>query len=164
MIASPSTTPSAADDDEPGIAGGVFRRRLLVECRANRPQLVLVSSGAETADEVAEPAARDMDVEEVRRAVPGDRERVHDLGRDEDPRLRARPMLSVLEPERELSVEDEERLRMSLVDVERRSDTTRCRANLRDADLLEIGEKRHTELPLARDALAVHDRDHRPAA
>ena len=152
-----------ADDDEARIAGGVLRRRLLVEGRAHRPQLVLVTGGVQAADEVAEAAARDVEVEEARGAVAGHRERVHDLGRDEHPRLGSHAVLAVLEPERELALEDEERLRVALVDVQRRH-PARLRADLGDADLVEVGEERDAEPALAGDALSLAYLDHVPAA
>ena len=71
---------AASEDDEPGIARRVLGRGLLVE-----------SVPPESADEVAEPRARGMEVEKARRLVAGDLECVHDLRRDERPGLGRRP-------------------------------------------------------------------------
>jgi hypothetical protein len=66
-------------------------------------------------------------------------------------------MLTVLEPERELASEDEERLRMLRVDVEWWSHAARGRADLDSAELLDVGEKDDPELTVTGDALAVAD-------
>ncbi len=157
-------TAGSRNDDEPGVAGGVVRSRLLIERRANSPQLVLAPGGVQAAYEVAEPAARDVDVEEPRRCVSRHREGVYDFGRDEHPGLGPRPVLTVLEPERELALEDEERLRVLRMDMEWRSDTTGSGTDFDDADLLDIGEERHPELTVSSDVLACDELDHRPAA
>ncbi len=73
-------------------------------------------------------------------------------------------MLAVLEPERELALEDEERLCVLRVDVQRRSYPARIGADLHDADLLDVRKESHSELSIAGDALAFADLDHEPAA
>jgi hypothetical protein len=149
-----------ANDDETGIAGSVLGSWLLVECSADCPELALVPCRVQAANEVAEPEARDVEIEEVHGSVPCHREGVHDLGRDEHPGLPLRPVLAVLEPEGELALEDEECLRVLRVDVERRSHAG-SRADLDGAELLDVSEKRDAELAVARDALALADlREH----
>ncbi len=68
---------------------------------------------------------------------------------------------TILEPERDLSLENEQRLGMLLVQVQRRSDPTRLRANLDDPDLLDVSQKSHPELVVAGDALSLADLDER---
>ncbi len=152
------------EDDEPGVAGGVLGSGVLVEGGTSCPQLVLVACRVEAAHVVAEPGARDVEVEEVRALVPGHREGVHDLGRDEDPGLRSHAVLAVLEPEHELALEDEERLRVLPVEMERRSDASSCRPHLGGAELLHVREEGDAEPCFSRDALGLADLDHRPAA
>ena len=109
----------AADDDETGIARRVLGRGLLVE------------SGRRATDVVAEARARGVEDEEPRRLVARHLESVDDLGRDERPGLGADPMLAIFEPERELALEDEQRLGMSCMDVERRFSPTGSGAYVR---------------------------------
>ena len=103
----PTSLPDPAEDDEPGIARRVLGRGLLVE------------SGRRATDEVAESRARGVEDDEPRRLVARHLESVDDLGRDERPGLGADPMHAIFETERELSLEDEHRLGMSCMDVER---------------------------------------------
>ena len=107
-----------------------------------------------------------MEVEEARVLVPGHREGVHDLGRDERPGLRRRP--GARRPRAGASSspsKTKKRLRVLRMDVERRTVAPAgSRADLDDAELLDVGEERDAELPVARDALAFADLDHEPAA
>jgi hypothetical protein len=82
---------------------------------------------------------------------------VHDLGRDDHPGLGPYAMLAVLEPERELALEDEERLRVLRVDMERRSHAAGGRADLDGAELLDVCKEDYPELTVAGDALALAD-------
>ncbi len=138
---------------------------MLVERSANCLQFVLVACGAEAADEVAEPRAGYVEVEEASRCVSRHRERVHDRRRDEHPRLGAHDTLLVLEPERELALEDEEAFGVPCVGVQRRNETAGLRPNLDQAELLEVGEQGNARpAALIRDALAFADLDHGGAA
>ena len=105
-----------------------------------------------------------MEGEEPRRPVARHLEGVHDLGRDERPGLGGDPMHAVLEPERELSLEDVYRLGVSCMDVERRLSPTGSSAHLDRGELLDVREERDAELLAAEDELAFADLDHVPAA
>jgi hypothetical protein len=91
-------------------------------------------------------------------------ESMDDLGRDERPGLGTDPMYAILERERELSLEDEQRLGVSCMDVERRFSPTASGAHLDCAELLDVHEERDSELLVAEDDLAFADLDHVPAA
>ncbi len=146
----------APDDDETGIARGVLGAGVLVEGVPRGAALVLGLGGVEPADEVAEPAARGVDVQEMRARVAGDGERVHDVRRHEHHGPGIRPNLAILEPERQLALEHEEALRVPSVVVERRSDTAaRIPAHRSDPDLLEVREEGDAEAGVPRDLLAL---------
>ncbi len=145
-------TPGAAEDDEPGIARRVLGRGLLVE------------SGRGATDEVPEAGARGVENDEPRRLVARHLESVDDLGRDERPGLGADPKLAIFETERELSLEDEHRLGMSCMDVERRFSPTGSGAHVDRAELLDVREEGDLELLAAKDDLTFADLDHVPAA
>jgi hypothetical protein len=100
-----------------------------------------------------------MKVEEARRRISVDREGVDDTWRYERPGLRADSKLAVLEPEPDFPCEDEEALRVSRMDVRRRSLVPRLRTNAVDADLLEVGEKDDVDL-VTGEALTVADLEH----
>ncbi len=140
-LAFPASRPP--EDDETGIAAGVLGRGLLVE------------SGRRATDVVAEPRARRVEDEEPRRLIASHLECVHDLGRDERPGLGADPVHAILEPERELSLEDEQRLGVSCMDVERRSAPTRSGAHFDRSELLDVHEEPDIELFAAEDDLAL---------
>ena len=158
----------AGDDDEPGIGTSAFGCGHLVEGSAYVAQLLLALRGVQAAHEVAGATARCVEVEEVGLLLPGHGERVHHSGRNEDPGLGADHVLAVLEPERELAGEEEERLRVSLVDVGRRSDAAGRRADVDHAELLDVRQERDSEPAVAGDVLAVRysgeDRLHGTAA
>jgi hypothetical protein len=140
------------DHDEPGIGGHGVRRRSLVE------------PGHIATDVVAVTRARGVEGEEPRRCVAGHLDRVHDLGRDECPALRADPLHAILELERELSLEHVQRLAVSDMDVGRRLPPTGSSAHFDRSELLDVREERDAELPAAKDELAFADPDHVPAA
>ena len=140
------------DDDEPGIGRHGVRRRPLVE------------PGHVATDVVAVARARGVEGEEPRRCVAGHLDRVHDLGRDECPALRADPMHAILELERELSLEHVQRLAVSGMDVRRRLPPPGSGAHVDRGELLDVDEERDVELPAPQDDLAFSDLDHVPAA
>ena len=105
-----------------------------------------------------------MEDEEPRRLSASHLECVHDVGRDERPGLGADPVHAILEPERELSLEDEQCLGVSCMDVERRSAPTRSGAHFDRSELLDVYEEPDIELFAAEDDLAFADLDHLPAA
>jgi hypothetical protein len=105
-----------------------------------------------------------VEVEEPRWPVAGHLEPVHDLGRDERPGVGADPMLAILEAECELSLEDEQRLGMTCMNVERRFSPTRSSAHLDRSELLDIHEEGDAKLLAPKDELAFADLDHVPAA
>ena len=124
------------DDDEPGIGRDGVRRRPLIETPRDL-----------SAHVVAVARARRVEDEEPRRCVARHLDGVHDLGRDECPALRADPMHAILELERELSVEDVQRLAVSGMDVGRRLPPSGSGAHLDRGELLDVGEERDVELP-----------------
>src|SRR4029450_7084177 len=69
-------------------------------------------------------------------------------------------MLAILEPERELSLEDIERLGVSCMDVERRFSPARSGTHFDRTELLDVREERDAELLAAEDDLAFADLDH----
>ena len=71
---------------------------------------------------------------------------MHDLRRHVHPGPCARPKLAVLEPDDELAFEDEEALGVAGMEVQRRSDAARLRADFDDSDLLDVDEERDAEL------------------
>ena len=91
-------------------------------------------------------------------------EGVDDLGWDERPGLAADPMHAIFETERELSLEDEHRLGMSCMDVERCFSPTGSGAHVDRVELLDVHEERDVELLVAKDDLTFADPDHVPAA
>jgi len=140
------------DHDESGIGRYGVRRRPLVE------------PGHIATDVAAVARARCVESEEPRRPVAGHLDRVHDLGRDECPALRADPMHAILELERELSLEHVQRLAVSSMDVGRRFPPSGSSAHVDRGELLDVREKRDAELLAAEDHLACADLDHVPAA
>ncbi len=96
-----------------------------------------------------------MDVEEVGSPVAGDTETVEDLRRYEHPRFWPCRKLAIFEPERKLSLEDEEALRMPSVGVQRRIFAAGLRTDVGDAYLLEVSEERDTQLGVSCDPLAL---------
>ena len=140
------------DDDEPGIGRHGIRRRPQVE-----PSYVAT-------DVVAVARARCVEGEEPRRCVAGHLDCVDDLGRDEDPALRADPMHAILELERELSLDDVQRLAVSRVDVGRRLPPSGSSAHVDRGELLDVDEERDVELSAPQDDFPLGDLDHRPAA
>jgi hypothetical protein len=105
-----------------------------------------------------------MESEEARRRVARHLDRVHDVGRDERPALRADPTDAVLELERELSFEDVQRLAVSGMDVRRRFPPAGSGADIDGRELLDVDEKRDVELRGAQNDLACGSFDHVPAA
>jgi hypothetical protein len=73
-------------------------------------------------------------------------------------------VLAVLEPERELSVEDEQRFAVSSMDMERGSSPTWSGTHLDRSELLEVHEERDFQLLAAKDDLTFGDLDHASAA
>ena len=140
------------DDDEPGIGRHGIRRRPLVE------------RGDVATDVVAVARAGGMEGEEPRRCVAGHLDRVHDLGRDERPALRADPMDAILELKRELSLEHVQRLAVSGMDVRRRLPPSGSCAHVDRGELLDVDEERDVEISAPQDDLALSDLDHVPAA
>jgi hypothetical protein len=145
-----STRP--AKQDEAGVTRRVLGRGMLVEI------------GRRATDEVAVSRVRSVKDEEPRRPVACDLESVHYLGGNERPGLGADPMLAILEPERELSVEHEQRLGVSSVDVEGRSSPAWSGAHFDRTELLDVHEERDAQLLAAEDDLAFADLDHLTAA
>jgi hypothetical protein len=73
-------------------------------------------------------------------------------------------MHAILEPERERSFEDEQRLGMLCVDVERRFPPPGSGAHIDRSELLDVHEECDAELLAAEDDLAYADLEHVPAA
>jgi hypothetical protein len=73
-------------------------------------------------------------------------------------------MHAVLELQRELSLEDMERLGVPGVDVEGRSPPAGSGAGVDCSELLAVDEQRGRKLLSAKEKLAFADLDHRPAA
>ncbi len=142
----------SADDDEPGIGRHGVRRGPLIETRHLSAHVVAVAR------------ARRVEDEESRLCVARHLDRVHDLGRDECPALRADPTHAILESQRELSVEHVQRLAVSGMDVRRRLPPSGSGAHLDRGELLDVGEERHVELPAPEDDLACADLEHGSAA
>ena len=124
----------------------------------------LVERGCRAADVVAVSRARSVEDEEPRLLVARHLERVHDLGRDERPGLGADSMHAILEPKRELSLEDVDRLGVSCMDVGRRPSPAGSGAHLDRGELVDVREERDVQLRTTEDDLAFADLDHRPAA
>ena len=120
-------------------------------------------AAAAASDEVRRiPKPRGVENDEPRRLVARHLESVDDLGRDEHPGLGADPMHAIFETERELSLEDEHRLGMSCMDVERCSSPTGSGTYLDRAELLDVHEERDARAPLGRRC--SHPRGSRPRA
>ena len=83
--------------------------------------------------------SRNLDVEDARRLVSGDEERVRDACGDERPGLPAESVLAVVEPQLELAVEDEERLCDRLV-AEHENTRPGIGPDLVCAELLDVDE------------------------
>ena len=141
-----------ADDDEARVSRRVLGRRLLVE------------SGRRAADIVAVSRVRGVEDEVPRRLVARHLESVDDPGGTTAQRLGADQVCSILEPKCELSLEDEQRLGVSRMDVERRSSPARSRTHFDRSELLDVHEERDAELLAVKDDLAFDDLDHEPAA
>ena len=108
---------------------------------------------------VAEPAARRVEVQEAHRLGPGEREAVRDAGRDRQPRARRR-RVSSRSPTvaAQLALEHVERLGVAAVDVRADRGAARIRARLGDADLVDVGEQRDPHVgPVEDDLLAADD-------
>ena len=105
-----------------------------------------------------------MEDEEPCRRVAGHLDGVHDLGRDECPGLRADPTYAILELQRELSLEDVQRLAVPGMDVWRRLPPSGSGAHVDGGELLDVDEERDVELPASEDDLSFDDLDHEPAA
>ena len=140
------------EDDESGIGRDGVRRRPLVE------------SGHIATNVVAVPRARCVEGEEPRRCDAGHLDRVHDLGWDVCPALRADPMHTILELECELPFEDVQRLAVPGMDVGRCLPPARRGAHCDRGELLDVREERHVEFRAPEDDLAFVDLDHLPAA
>ncbi len=154
-----------SNDDEPGIAGGVLRNELQVEGGSHCATLLLVLRGVQPSHVVPESGARDVQVEEMRALFTRHHDRVHDVGRYEDPGVAADPVLAILETELELALHDVEGLGVGAVHVCRwHVPAVRPGANIRNGDLLELGEQHDVELAVTRDPLAFDDLDHDSAA
>ena len=107
---------------------------------------MLVEVGVPPAQVVAEPARRHVEVVEepaVRRVVV---EAVHDVRREDDERPRRPAERSGAERERELSLQDEERVGVVVVDVRLRSPLARPVEELRHRELVRIHEQRRAPL------------------
>jgi hypothetical protein len=102
--------------------------------------------------------------EESRLLVTRHLERVHDLGRDERPGFGAHSMHAIFEPKRDLPLDDEDRLGVSCVDVERRPSPAWSGTHLDDGELVDVREERHVQLRATEDDLAFADLDHLLAA
>ena len=89
---------------------------------------------------------------------------MHDLGRDERPRLRADPMHAILELQRELSLEDVQRLAVQGMHVGWRLPPPGSGAHVDCGELLDVDEERDVELRSPQDDLACSDLDHVSAA
>lgn len=111
---------------------------------------------------------RHVHVQEVRPSVTGGGEAVHDVRRDVHPGVRPDLELAILEPDRELSLSDEEAVGVPGVKVQRRSTHARFGPDLSDRYRLDVGEKRHAELAVACDPFPLprlqEDRLHRAGA
>ncbi len=73
-------------------------------------------------------------------------------------------MHAILELERELSLDDVQRLAVSSMDVGRRLPPSGSSAHVDHSELLDVDEQRDVELPASEDDLAFADLDHAPAA
>jgi len=102
--------------------------------------------------------------EESRGCVTRHLDGVHDLGRDECPAFRGDPTHVILELQRERSVEDEQRLAVSGMDVGWRLPPAGSGAHLDRGELLDVGEERDVELPGPENDLAFADLEHGSAA
>ena len=142
----------SAHDDETGVTCDGIERGQLVErsCRAT--------------DVVAEARARSVENEEPGRPIARHLERMRDLAWDEHPGLGTDRMRAILELERELPLEDVQRLGVPGMDVRRRISPAGRGAHGHRGELLDVREERHIELRAAEDDLAFADLDHRPAA
>ena len=87
-----------------------------------------------------------MEDEEPCRHVAGHLDGMHDLGRYECPALRADPAYAVLELQRELSLEDVQRLAVPCMDVGRRLPPSGSGAHVDRGELLDVDEERDVEL------------------
>ena len=105
-----------------------------------------------------------MENEEPSRLVARHLESVDDLARDERPGLGADPMHAIFETKRDLSLEDEQRLGMSCMEVEWCLSPTGSGAHLDSTELLDVHEEPDVELLAAEDDLSLTDLDHVPAA
>jgi hypothetical protein len=102
--------------------------------------------------------------EEPRLRVARRLERVHDLGRDVCPGFATDSVHAILEPKIDVSLDDEYRLGVSCVDVERRPSPAGSGAHLDHGELVEVREERHAQLRTAEDDLAFVDLEHGFAA
>ena len=82
-------------------------------------------------------------------------EAVHDARREDDERARSERARAVAEVERELALDDEERIRMLAMDMSLRSSLARPVVELGDRELLGLDENRGSTLLPVRDAVAL---------